>query len=36
MSDDFDELMELMELVEREEKDRNRDLGLDVMDVVRR
>ena len=32
MDDDFEELMEM---VEREEADRNRDLGLDVMDVVR-
>ena len=29
--DDFDELMEM---VEREEAERNRNLGLDVMDVV--
>ena len=32
MSDD--EFDELMEMVEREEAERNRDLGLDVMDVV--
>ena len=32
MSDD--EFDELLEMVEREEAERNRDLGLDVMDVV--
>ena len=32
MSDD--DFLELMEMVEKEENDRNRDLGLDVMDVV--